>query len=114
VLRLLRVQGSGGLLIAIVHFNIPSLDVWTFIARTVRAMGWEAFTHRRSYANETWNKSIVETVSPDGAQHIAVRLWRGGCSEKLDIHTRYSQRDEWIDVVFMPRKLIAQAVRERR
>jgi hypothetical protein len=52
--------------------------------------------------NETWNKSIVETMSPDGVQHIATRRWRDGCSEKLDIHIRYSQRDEWIDVGFMP------------
>jgi hypothetical protein len=70
-------------------------------------MGGEAFTQQRSYANETWNKSIVETVSPDDAQHIAVRQWRDGCSEKLDIHIRYSQRDEWIDGGVMPRKLVA-------
>jgi hypothetical protein len=31
-------------LIAIVHFITPKLDVWTFIARTVRAMGGKAFT----------------------------------------------------------------------
>jgi hypothetical protein len=53
------------------------------------------------------NKSIVETVSPDVAQDTAARQWRGGCSEKLDIHTRYSQRGEWIDVGFMPRKPVA-------
>ena len=45
-------------------------------------------------------------MSPDGAQHIAVRQWRDGCSEKLEIHIRYSQRDEWIDVGLMPRKLL--------
>jgi hypothetical protein len=47
-------------------------------------------------------ENLVETVSPDGAQHIAVRQWRGGCSEKLAIHIRYSQRGEWIDVGLMP------------
>jgi hypothetical protein len=36
--------GLGLVLIAVVHFNTPSLDVWTFIARTVRAMGREAET----------------------------------------------------------------------
>jgi len=40
--------------------------------------------------------------SGDGAQDTAVRQWRGGCSEKLEIHIRYSQRDEWIDVGLMP------------
>lgn len=45
-------------------------------------------------------------MSPDDAQDIAVRQWRGGCSEKLDIHVRYSQRDEWIDIGLMPRKLL--------
>ena len=33
-------RDSGGLLIAIVHLKLLlSVDVWTFIARTVRAMG---------------------------------------------------------------------------
>ena len=56
----------------------------------------------------------METVSPDGAQDTAVRQWRGGCSEKMEIHTRYSQRDDWIDIGSMPRKLIAEVTRERR
>jgi hypothetical protein len=51
-------------------------------------------------------------MSPDAAQNNAARQWRGGCSEKLAIHIRYSLRDEWIDIGFMPgapaaRKLIA-------
>jgi len=36
-----------------------------------------------------------------------------GCSEKLDIYIRYSQRDEWLDIGFMPRKLISETARER-
>ena len=46
-------SGSGGLcLIAIVHFNTPKLDVWTFIAPEIRSDGEEI---RRSKSTErTW------------------------------------------------------------
>jgi hypothetical protein len=68
---------------------------------------WEGRRSRVAVlCNETWNKSIVETVSPDVAQNTAARCGRDGCSEKLDIHIRYSQRDEWLDSGFMPRKLL--------
>jgi hypothetical protein len=64
---------------------------------------WEGRRSRkRSYANETWKKSIVETVSPGDAQDNAARQRRDRCSEQLDIYIRYSQRDEWVDGGLMP------------
>jgi ABC-type antimicrobial peptide transport system ATPase subunit len=45
-------SGSGGLLIAIVYFNTPNLDVWTFIAPEIRSDGAE-IRQRRS-AERTW------------------------------------------------------------
>jgi hypothetical protein len=49
---------------------------------------WEGRRSRVAVlCNETWNKSIVETVSPDVAQNTAARRRRDGCSEKLEIFT---------------------------
>jgi hypothetical protein len=57
---------------------------------------------RTARPTEIRKKSIFETLSPDAAQIDAARQWRGGCSEKLDIYIRYSQRDEWVDGGLMP------------
>ena len=45
-------SGPGGLLIAIVHFNTPELDVWTFIAPEIRSDGEEI--RQRKSAERTW------------------------------------------------------------
>jgi hypothetical protein len=45
-------SGSGGLLIAIVHFITPKVDVWTFIAPEIRSDG--AGIRQRRSAERTW------------------------------------------------------------
>jgi hypothetical protein len=45
-------RDSGCLLIAIVHFNTPKLDVWTFIAPEIRSDGEES--RRRRSAERRW------------------------------------------------------------
>jgi hypothetical protein len=51
---LCRRSGAGGLhLIAIVHFNTPNLDVWTFIAPEIRSDGEEI--RQRKSAERTWD-----------------------------------------------------------
>jgi hypothetical protein len=45
------------LLIAIVHFDTPDVDVWTFIAPEIRSDGEEI--RRRKSAERTW---VVEQI----------------------------------------------------
>jgi hypothetical protein len=45
-------SGSGGLLIVIVNFNTPNVDVWTFIAPEIRGDGEEI--RQRKSAERRW------------------------------------------------------------